>query len=258
MNIYLFKVNNKNTRKRCEIYSKLTIKTPEWRHWRASAAFWQLNPVHKKELWFFLSKISFSIYESDGVIFLFGSIFCHVSICYSTFQNPVVNGEGNWIERGLNQLSNPFQPSFAFNIETSYLIWNGNQMIGFCIKCSTGLKWVNWNIGTKWVKKKLLLQIESTGKNIWDEVFKNEPSEICGRQLLKSLKWCDLLKHKFSFPSLIELVTVRHLINPYATSFSAHLHYAQKINSHIVQSRQEISEIWVWINYLLLRYQSLR
>ena len=27
-NIYLFKVNNKNTRKRCEIYSKLTIKTP--------------------------------------------------------------------------------------------------------------------------------------------------------------------------------------------------------------------------------------
>ena len=30
-NIYLFKVNNKNTRKMCEICSKLTIKTPEWR-----------------------------------------------------------------------------------------------------------------------------------------------------------------------------------------------------------------------------------
>ena len=30
-NIYLFKVNNKSTRKRCEIFSKLTIKTPEWR-----------------------------------------------------------------------------------------------------------------------------------------------------------------------------------------------------------------------------------
>ena len=28
-NIYLFKVNNKHTRKRCEICSKLTIKTPE-------------------------------------------------------------------------------------------------------------------------------------------------------------------------------------------------------------------------------------
>ena len=30
-NIYLFKVNNRNTRKRCEIYSKLTIKIPERR-----------------------------------------------------------------------------------------------------------------------------------------------------------------------------------------------------------------------------------
>ena len=31
-NIYLFKVNNGNTRKRCELYSKLTIKTPEGCH----------------------------------------------------------------------------------------------------------------------------------------------------------------------------------------------------------------------------------
>ena len=28
--IYLFKVNNRNTRTMCEICSKLTIKTPEW------------------------------------------------------------------------------------------------------------------------------------------------------------------------------------------------------------------------------------
>ena len=28
-NIYVLKVNNRNTRKRCEICSKLTIKTPE-------------------------------------------------------------------------------------------------------------------------------------------------------------------------------------------------------------------------------------
>ena len=30
-NIYLFKVNNRNTRKRCEICPMLTIKTPERR-----------------------------------------------------------------------------------------------------------------------------------------------------------------------------------------------------------------------------------
>ena len=32
---YLLKVNNKNTRTRYEICSKLTIKTPERRHWRS-------------------------------------------------------------------------------------------------------------------------------------------------------------------------------------------------------------------------------
>ena len=30
-NLYLFKDNNRNTRKGCEIYSKLTVKTPEQR-----------------------------------------------------------------------------------------------------------------------------------------------------------------------------------------------------------------------------------
>ena len=32
--MYLFKLNNRNTRLRCEICSKLTIKTPDRRHWR--------------------------------------------------------------------------------------------------------------------------------------------------------------------------------------------------------------------------------
>ena len=31
---YMFKVNNRNIRKRCEICSKLTIKTPEQCYWR--------------------------------------------------------------------------------------------------------------------------------------------------------------------------------------------------------------------------------
>ena len=38
-NIYLVKVNNRNTRKRCEIFSKLTIKTPEPRRSRRSVVF---------------------------------------------------------------------------------------------------------------------------------------------------------------------------------------------------------------------------
>ena len=39
VNIYLLKVNNRNTRKRCEICLKLTIKTAERRHWGCSGVF---------------------------------------------------------------------------------------------------------------------------------------------------------------------------------------------------------------------------
>ena len=34
--IYLLKVDNRNSRTRCEIWSKLALKTPERRHWRRS------------------------------------------------------------------------------------------------------------------------------------------------------------------------------------------------------------------------------
>ena len=37
--IYLLKVNNRNTRTRCEICSKSTIMTPEQRQWRRSGVF---------------------------------------------------------------------------------------------------------------------------------------------------------------------------------------------------------------------------
>ena len=35
----MFKVSNRNTRTKCEICSKLTIKTPERRDWRRSGVF---------------------------------------------------------------------------------------------------------------------------------------------------------------------------------------------------------------------------
>ena len=39
---------------------------------------------------------------------------------------------------------------------------------------------------------------------IWDKVFKNGPSKICGIQRLKNLNWYGLLKHKYEagFPIL--------------------------------------------------------
>ena len=38
-NNYLLKAISRSIRKRCEIYSKLTIKKPERRHWRRSGVF---------------------------------------------------------------------------------------------------------------------------------------------------------------------------------------------------------------------------
>ena len=37
--IYVLKTNNRDTRTRCEICSKLTIKTLEQRHWSRSGVF---------------------------------------------------------------------------------------------------------------------------------------------------------------------------------------------------------------------------
>ena len=37
--VSMLKVNDKNTRARCEICSLLTMKTPERRHWRRSGVF---------------------------------------------------------------------------------------------------------------------------------------------------------------------------------------------------------------------------
>ena len=43
---YMLKVNNGNTRTRCEICSKLTIKTPESHHCRRSGVLLTLNIFH--------------------------------------------------------------------------------------------------------------------------------------------------------------------------------------------------------------------
>ena len=75
-------------------------------------------------------------------------------------------------DKGLkNNKFNPFQPSVAFNIETSHLICSANQMTGFYMKCNIGMKWVKVNAAISWVT-----------------LFKNGPSKIHGRQPLKNLK----------------------------------------------------------------------
>ena len=49
---------------------------------------------------------------------------------------------------------NPSQPSVAFHIETSRLVYTANQMAGFYMKCNKRMKWVNlacWVLINGWV-----------------------------------------------------------------------------------------------------------
>ena len=83
VDIYLLNVNNRNTRTRCEIYSKLTTKTPERRQ-RRSDVFVVVNFEHNSHtvLVFLLLTLSMTLKSSvylfyfrvlifrDGQIFL--------------------------------------------------------------------------------------------------------------------------------------------------------------------------------------------
>ena len=60
---YLFKVSNRNSRKRCEICTKLTIKTPERRHWRRSGVF----IVNIEHIFIPFSSVSIADFEQVNV-----------------------------------------------------------------------------------------------------------------------------------------------------------------------------------------------
>ena len=105
INFYLFKVNHRNTRKRCEICSKLSIKTPERRQWPLSGIFianFKLisNIILVFPLWTlnrFAGILSFFILLSRASLF------------------------------------NPLTTNVPHHIETSQLICIANQLTGFYI-----------------------------------------------------------------------------------------------------------------------------
>ena len=67
---YMFKVNNRNTRRRCEICSKLTIKTPERRHWCRSGVF-IVNFEHTSHLLLVLLLLTLSRQMPAGLLACF-------------------------------------------------------------------------------------------------------------------------------------------------------------------------------------------
>ena len=67
--IYLFKVNNRNTRTRCEIYPELTIKTPERRQWRRSG----------------VSIVNFELLSHLALVVLLLIMNCNCQLCKKSF-----------------------------------------------------------------------------------------------------------------------------------------------------------------------------
>ena len=67
--IYIFKVNNKNTRARLEICSQLPIKTPERRQWRRSGVF-IVNFEYILHLVLVFLMLTLNTYLPAGLLFL--------------------------------------------------------------------------------------------------------------------------------------------------------------------------------------------
>ena len=87
VSIYLFKVNNTNTKTRCKICSNLTIKTPERRQWRRSGIF-IVNFEHISQLVLVFLLLTLNRWMSTGALpftflffwFLLCKRFC-LSLC---------------------------------------------------------------------------------------------------------------------------------------------------------------------------------
>ena len=124
----MFKDNRRNTRTRCEICSKSTIKTPERRQWRRSGVF-IVNFEHISHLVLVFLLLPLSRQIPAGKYEKRTSSSFWVNLEFSV----------NFI-----CLLYPFQRIVVFYIETSYLICITNQMTGFYMKCNTGLKFIEF------------------------------------------------------------------------------------------------------------------
>ena len=83
---YLLKVNNRNSRTRCETCSKLTIKTPEWRQWSSSDVF-IINFEHIS-LCSSVSIVNFEQVKAGWIAYLFSQAHSQISSCHNRTHIP--------------------------------------------------------------------------------------------------------------------------------------------------------------------------
>ena len=99
--IYLLKVNNRNTRTRCEICSKLTIKTPEQR-WRCSGVF-MVNFEHISQLVLVFLLLTLNMYLP-----------AEISLCCRRIAQPLALDLKEWVYE-------------TFEILKMYALWSNKK-----------------------------------------------------------------------------------------------------------------------------------
>ena len=162
VNIYLFKANNRNTRKRCGICSELTIKTPErhqWRQWRRSDVFIG-NFEHIPHLFIVFLLLLWRSRILDGKCFLknfpyicfsFKKMILWKKVCIFTFLHPL---KSSWHLTLSKSTPCSVVLNFTFNLlfrrekaqrktcsNSTKLHWNIG-IIGKCIILKALLKWL--------------------------------------------------------------------------------------------------------------------
>ena len=76
---------------------------------------------------------------TEGVERFFAIFLFHENLPLQKFSKHL-----NFLEEFISGQINLFQSTVVFHIETSHLICTANQVTSFSIKCSTGLKWVEF------------------------------------------------------------------------------------------------------------------
>ena len=120
--IYMFKVNNRNSRTRCEICSKLTIKTPERRQWNRTRQNRHLHCHRHYKKFIFGSRIFFlkkqTIYVKHTSIFF-------LSLFISTNKSGVLKvglspSKKNYIDYFNGKLFKNDEKFFLFYLKSSF------------------------------------------------------------------------------------------------------------------------------------------
>ena len=117
-NIYLFKLSNRNTRKRCKICSNLTIEAPEWRQTRRSGIF-IANFEHISHLFLVFLLL---IWKNKNVSL-------EISFEVFSLNNVLINTIFAWLLSAIKQLLRKFHFEF---LHTFNLTWKWSKEASSC------------------------------------------------------------------------------------------------------------------------------